>query len=131
MYARPAGVKIAMESSTGRTELQPSTLPDPRRCPGRFQFPGRMDPVVTKAARNGSDPTKTAAGNFTTGARRGAANRLGKASSLGSDFMVVSRRYNTVLEEIQAKRAKNSWKFSVKPRENTRKSVPTLQVVAK
>ena len=65
IYARPAGVEIAMESSAGHSELQPPTLPDPRRCPGRFQFPGRMDPVVTKAAWNGSEPTKTAAGNVT------------------------------------------------------------------
>ena len=65
-----------------------------------------MDPVVKKAARNGSDSTKTAAGNITTGAQRGAASRLGKARSLGSDSMVVTRRYNTVLEEMQAKWAK-------------------------
>ena len=104
-----------MESSPGRTEIQPPTLPDPRRCPGRYEFPGRMVTVVTKAARHGSDPTNTAAGNVTTGAKRGAASRLGKASSLGSDSMVVSRRYNTVLEELQAKWAKEQMKVSVKP----------------
>ena len=57
---------------------------------------------MTKAARNGSEPTKTAPGNVTTGVQRGDASRLGKASSLESDSM-VSRRYNTVLEEMQAK----------------------------
>ena len=51
-----------MESDAGRAELQPSTLTDQHRC---YNSPGRMDPVVTKAARNGSDPTKTAAGNVT------------------------------------------------------------------
>ena len=65
-----------------------------------------MKPVVTKAARNGSDPTMSVAGNVTTGAQRGAASRHGKASSLGSDSMVVSRRYNTILKEMQAKWAK-------------------------
>ena len=106
IHATPAGVEIAMESSTGRTKLQPPTLPDPRRCPGRFKLPGRMDPVVTKATCNGSDPTKTAAGNVTTGAQREVASRLGKASSLGSDSMMVTRRNNTVLEEMQANWAK-------------------------
>ena len=65
VHATPAGVEIAMKSSAGRTEFQPPTLPDPRRCPGRSQFPGRLDPVVTKAAHNGSDPMMTAAGNAT------------------------------------------------------------------
>ena len=58
------------------------------------------------AARSGSDPTKTAAGNITTGAQRGAVSRLDKASSLGSESMIVTCRYNTVLEEMQAKWAK-------------------------
>ena len=90
-----------------------------------------MDPVVTKAARNDSDPTKTAAENVTTGTQREAASRLGKASSLGSDSMVVSRRYNTVLEEMQAKWAKEQMKgLSQTPGEYP-KSVPTLQVVTK
>ena len=55
-----------MESSAGHVEPKIPTLPGPRRCPGRFQFSGRMDPVVTKAAQNDSVPAKTvAAGNVT------------------------------------------------------------------
>ena len=55
-----------MESSAGHVEPKLPTLPRPRRCPDRFQFSGRRDPVVTKAAQNDSVPAKTvAAGNVT------------------------------------------------------------------
>ena len=79
-----------------------------------------MDPVVTKAAQNDNVPVKTVvAGNVTTGAQRGAASRLGKASSLGSDSMVVCRKYNTVLEEMQSKWANEQMKGPSQTPENT------------
>ena len=59
-------MEAAVESSARRMEPKLPTLPGPRRCPGRFQFSGRTDPEVTKAAQNDSDPAKTvAAGNVT------------------------------------------------------------------
>ena len=121
-YTALAGVQSAMESSVCRTEPQPSTLPDPRRCLGRSYFFGCLDPVVMKAARSGSNPTMTSAGNVTTVAKRGAASRLGNASSLGSDSMIVTRRYNTVLEDMQAKWAKEQTEsLSQTPGEHPRK----------
>ena len=120
-----------MATPVGRIGPSTYTLPGLRRRTGRCNYTGSQDPVVTKAVRSGSDPTMTAAGNVTTGAQRGAASRLGKASSLGSDSMVVSRRYNTVLEEMQAKWAKEQMEGLSQTPENTRKSVLTLQVVAK
>ena len=59
-------MEAAVESSAGHVEPKLPTLPGPRRCPGRFQFSGRMDLVVTKAAQDDSVPAKTvAAGNVT------------------------------------------------------------------
>ena len=40
---------------------QPFTLPDLRRRPGWSPYTGLQDPVVTRTARNNSDPTTTVA----------------------------------------------------------------------
>ena len=50
-----------MATPIGRPRPQPYTLPDLRRRPGQSLYTGRQDPVVTEAARSGSDPTTTAA----------------------------------------------------------------------
>ena len=72
-----------MATPVGRIGSSPYSLPGLRQRPGRsFLYTGSLNPIVTKAARNGSVPATTvAAGNVTIGAQRGAASRVVKMGS--------------------------------------------------
>ena len=64
---------------------------------------------MTEAAQSDSIPTmisRTVAGNDTIGAQRGAVSGDGRTRSNGGDCVLVTRRYNSVLAEMQAKWAK-------------------------
>ena len=95
-----------MTEPYGQKGSQPSTLPDPGRRPGRPSYTGLQDPVVIEAARSSSDPASTAAWYVTNGAQRGAACRDGKVGPQGSESVLATRKFNTVLEEMQTRRAK-------------------------
>ena len=65
--------------------------------------------MVTKAAQSDSIPTmtsRTVAGNVAIGAQREAASGAGRTRSNCGETVLVIRRYNSVLEEMQANWAK-------------------------
>ena len=90
-----------MSTGGSQNRAPPSPLPDLRRRPGWSPYTGLQDPVVTGAARSSSDPTTTAAWYVTNDAQRGADRRVSKVGPQGSESVMVTRRFNAVLEEMQ------------------------------
>ena len=90
-----------MPTGGSQNRAPPSPLPGLRRRPGWSPYTGLQDPVATGAARSSSDPTTTAAWYVTNGAQRGAGRRASKVGPQGSESVMVTRRFNTFLEEMQ------------------------------
>ena len=114
-----------MPTGGSQNRAPPSLLLDLRRRPGWSPYTGLQDPVVTGAARSSSDPTTTVAWYVTKGAQRGADRRASKVVPQGSESVMVSRRFNTVLEEMQNDGPKREKKSHIGPQLNQRRKVPS------